>query len=195
MTGVSIGAGTMTRIWLDAGASNRSVCTSVLAAGGGLSTAAESTFSRSSVAAIVAGGAVFAVEVVEAGVVGRGAAVGAGSVLFGCELQHGFEVARSSVAAGSALGQATREFILSARRARPMGLRVRSRNRPSFRFRPRYFCCCLVLGADVARFRMHRLVVLMRRMQSREIGFAGLVCGGCALRGRGTGNKPGHRGG
>jgi hypothetical protein len=33
------------------------------------------------------------------------------------------------------------------------------------------------------------------RAQSREIGFAGLVGGGCALGGRGTGNKSGHRDG
>jgi hypothetical protein len=37
---------------------------------------------------------------------------------------------------------------------------------------------------------MRRLLRLKRWMQSREIGFAGLVCGGRALRGRGAGNKP-----
>jgi len=37
--------------------------------------------------------------------------------------------------------------------------------------------------------------MLMRRAQSREVGFAGLVGGGCALRSRGTGNKSGHRDG
>jgi hypothetical protein len=42
---------------------------------------------------------------------------------------------------------------------------------------------------------MSRLLVLMRRMQSRKIMFAGLVCGSCTLRGRGTGNKPRHRDG
>jgi hypothetical protein len=77
---------------------------------------------------------------------------------------------------------------------RPMRLRVRPHHWPAFRFRLRYFCCCVALGADVAR-RMRRLVGLERWMQSREIGFAGLVCGGRALRGRGAGNKPGHRDG
>jgi hypothetical protein len=41
---------------------------------------------------------------------------------------------------------------------------------------------------------MRRFVVLMRRMQSREIRFSGLVCGDRALRGCGTGNKSDHRG-
>jgi len=106
----------MTRIWLDAGASNRSVCTSVLA-GGGSSTEVESTPLHSLVAAIFAGGTVFAVAAVEAGAVGLGAAARAGSVSSVANCSTVSELARSSVAAGSTLGQATREFILSARRA------------------------------------------------------------------------------
>jgi len=116
-TDVSIGAGMMTRIWLDAGVSSRSVCANVLAAGGGLSTGIESTLLRSSVAVIFAGGTVFAVELVKAGIVGQGAAAGADPVSSVANCSTVSELARSSVAAGSTLGQATREFILSARRA------------------------------------------------------------------------------
>ena len=54
VTGVSIGAGAITRIWLVDGASNRSVCTSVLAAGGVLSTAVGSALLPWSDAAIFA---------------------------------------------------------------------------------------------------------------------------------------------
>jgi hypothetical protein len=67
-----------------------------------------------------------------------------------------------------------------------MGLRILGRYRRMFR---------LVLGADLARFRIPRLVVLMRGTQSREIGFFRLVCGGCALRSRGAGSKRWYRGG
>lgn len=116
MTAVSIGAGMMTRIWLDAGASTRSVCTSVLAAGGGLSTAVASTLLRSSVAAIFAGGVAFALEMVGAGIAGPGAGAEAGAVSSVANCSTVSEAVRSSAAVGSTLGQATREFILSARR-------------------------------------------------------------------------------
>jgi hypothetical protein len=115
VTGVSIGTGTITRIWLGAGASNRSLCAGALAAGDGLSTGVGSTLLRSFVAAIFAGGAVFAAEGV--GIVGRAVAAGAGSVSSVANCSTVCELARSSAAAGSALGQATREFIFSARRA------------------------------------------------------------------------------
>ena len=117
MTGASMGAGTMTRIWLDAEASNRSVCTGVLAAGDGLSTGVETRLLRSSVAAIFGDGTVFAGEGVESGMIWRDAAAGAGSVSSVANCRTVCEVARSSVAGGSALGHATREFIFSARRA------------------------------------------------------------------------------
>jgi len=113
--GASLGSGRMTRIWLDAGASNRSVCTGVLVAGG--LSAAESPLSRSPVAAIFAGGAGFAIAVVGTDVVGRAAAAGAGPASSVANCSTISELARSSAAAGSAFGQAIREFILSARRA------------------------------------------------------------------------------
>lgn len=116
MTGASMGAGTMTRIWPDAATSSRSVSTGVLGLGGGPSTGVETTLLRSSVAAIFAGGTVFADEALESGTVRRDATAGAGSVSSVANCSTVCEVACSSVAGGSALGHATREFILSARR-------------------------------------------------------------------------------
>jgi hypothetical protein len=111
----SVGAGAMTRIWPGAGAAKRSVCTSVLVAGG--ASATESALLRSSVAAIVVGGVVFAVEEVGTGVVGRCTAAGSRSLSSVVNCSTVAAVARSPAAAGSAFGHATREFILSARRA------------------------------------------------------------------------------
>jgi hypothetical protein len=143
-----------------------------------LSTAVASTLLRSSVAAIFAGGAAFALEMVGAGIAGPGAGGRSWRCVFGCELQHGFR--SSSLIRGGRFdawpGDARIYFVDKARR--PMGFRIRTHYQPSFRFRARHFCCCLVLGADVA--------CRMRWAQSREIGFAGLVGRGCVLRGRGT---------
>ena len=84
-----------------------------------------STLSLASVAAMFAGGAVFAAEAIGAGAVGRGAAAGAdmaGADAAGVDVPSSVAncstvpVADSSAAVGSTLGQATREFILSARR-------------------------------------------------------------------------------
>ena len=97
----------------------------MFAVGGGSSTMAEATLLRSSVAAMFTGGSAFAAEAVGAGVVGRGAAAGAEAgadvagvdmVSSGANCSTVSDVAGASVAVGSTLGQATREFILSARR-------------------------------------------------------------------------------
>src|SRR5262249_14416853 len=129
--------------------------------------------------------------VVGAGIVGRGAGAEAGAVSSVANCRTDSEAVRSLAAAGSTLGQAMREFILSARRV----------GRWTFEFFPtvgprlvsgRAVFGCLGLGVDVAR-RMRGFLVLTRRVRYREIGSVGLVR--CALRGRGTGKKPNHRGG
>src|SRR5215469_2452859 len=112
--GASLCAGRMTRVWLDAVGSIRSVCTSVLAVAG--CAEAESMPSCSVVAETLAGGEIFAAAVGVA-VPGRGGATGvcAASSVANCSAVGG--VVGSFAVAGSTLGQATRELIFSASRA------------------------------------------------------------------------------
>src|SRR5262249_56065526 len=99
----------MTRIWLGAGASNRSVLTTVLAAEG-LSVPAESTLLRSSIAAIFAGGAGFAVGGAGAGV-GRDSAAGAGAASSDANCNTACQAISSSAPPGSTPGPQPHEVL------------------------------------------------------------------------------------
>src|SRR5262249_2098098 len=152
------------------------VLTTVLAAEG-LSVPAESTLLRSSIAAIFAGGAGFAVGVGGAGV-GPDSAAGAGAASSVANCNTVCEAIRSSAATGSTLGQETREFILSARRAGRWG----------FEF------LAVIGGCFVLCWALIWPVFACPGLWCSCGGRNPAVCGGGALRSRGAGSKRWHRG-